>query len=72
MPIEGGKVIPIRSRNFLTEQIVELAFAYWRETFGLQNGSPKEYLLRAQREVGTRVKHGRRSGAALYLVRRRR
>ena len=49
MADQSGKVIPIRKSA--TEEIVELAFAYWQERFGSQDCSPKDHLLRAHREV---------------------
>ena len=68
----SGNVIPFRYKDSLTLQIVELAFRHWRERLGLRHGSPKEDLLRARREVWTRV-HRRKTttGAPLFVVPRR-
>lgn len=61
MTSPSRKVVPIRHSEM--EEIVELAFAYWRERLALQNGSPEEDLLRAHTEV-----RGRSARCALFLV----
>lgn len=57
MTFQSAKVIPIRRGNFLTtqqEEIVELAFEYWRERIGFLDGSPAQDLVRAIAEVARR------------------
>ena len=65
------KVIRIRRDLFLTEQqreIVQLAFDYWRASFGLLEGSAEDHFYRAQREVMTRKSGPRPSMARPFLV----
>ena len=62
--VESGKVIPIRPRASVKDQVVELAFVYWRERFGLQECTPRDDLVRAEREI----RLGPRGG--MFLVRR--
>ena len=57
-----AKVIPIRSKT--RQEVVALAFAYWRERFSLGDSSPKDDLLRAHREVT------HRRSAKLFIMRR--
>lgn len=66
MAPQTSKVIPIRSGHSQTQEVVALAFAYWREGFGLRDSSPKEALLRAHREVT----HDRRGTPSLWIVSR--
>lgn len=54
MSDQTGKVIPFRSRSSETEETADLAFAYWRERFGIRDGSPEEDLIRAQHEIRRR------------------
>jgi hypothetical protein len=61
--IHRAKVIPFPSRNSVTQQIAELAFAYWQERFGIRDGSRREDLLRAHREVSCGMRRER-----LFLV----
>jgi hypothetical protein len=62
----GQKVIPIR--NSIVDKVVELAFAYWRERFGLRDGSPQEDLLRAHRELSSPRTGGPKPASRLFLV----
>ena len=50
-------------------EIVELAFVYWLERFGIHEGSPEEDLFRAHRDVMER-RALPKIPAGLYLVRR--
>ena len=59
--VAGGKVIPIRPKSSVTEQVADLAFMYWRERFGLQECTPRDVLLKAEREI--------RFGPRPFLVR---
>lgn len=54
MPNQTGKVIPFRSRASKAQETADLAFAYWRERLGIEEGSPEEDLIRAQREMRRR------------------
>jgi hypothetical protein len=67
MATQTAKVNPIRSQTFLAahqEEIVDLAFDYWRDRIGLREGSHWQGLLMAVGEVCKR--HARSSG--LFLV----
>ena len=61
---QSGKVIPFGPRSSMADDVVQLAFAYWHERFGLRDGSPEEDLIRAQRELCRR----NTGNAGLYLV----
>ena len=54
MSDQTGKVIPFRLRSSQTQETADLAFAYWRERFGIRDGSPEEDLIRAQHEMRRR------------------
>ena len=67
------KVIPIRSRTGLTGdqlEMVELAYAYWLERFGVRYGSPEEDFYRAAREVGLWGVASNEATDGPFLVRR--
>ena len=62
---QTAKVVPIRSTDSHIEEVVSLAFAYWRETFGVRNSSPADDLFRAHQEL----RGGWTGGPRLFLVR---
>ena len=68
---DSRKVIRIRRDLFLTQQqreVVQLAFDYWRASFGLLEGSPEDHFYRARREVMTTRSGARSSMARPFLV----
>jgi len=66
------KLLPPPSRMFSPAQhheIVELAFLYWLERFGIHEGSPEEDLFRAHRAVMEGA-NSPRMPTGLFLVHR--
>ena len=68
---DSRKVIYIRRDLFLTQQqreVVQLAFDYWRASFGLLEGSPEDHFYRARREVIAKRSKPRASMPRPFLV----